>query len=148
MHHDFKICHLDRCGYLQQYFSNVSWIIFTRFRYLAASARGSTFQQGKVLQRQAVTLHPAVLLLFKACRYLIFFPLTRSDIDLVVLGKWERPPLQELEQALRKHNVAEPFSIKVLDKATVSKVWLRSCFKFYSSSLTLLRFLLKILMNI
>lgn len=43
-----------------------------------------------------------------------------SDIDLVVFGKWERPPLQELEQALRKHNVAEPFSIKVLDKATVS----------------------------
>ncbi|XP_034016990.1 terminal nucleotidyltransferase 4A [Thalassophryne amazonica] len=45
--------------------------------------------------------------------------LPTSDIDLVVFGKWERPPLQELEQALRKHNVAEPFSIKVLDKATV-----------------------------
>lgn len=43
-----------------------------------------------------------------------------SDIDLVVFGKWERPPLQLLEQALRKHNVAEPCSIKVLDKATVS----------------------------
>uniref|UniRef100_A0A667XX45 Terminal nucleotidyltransferase 4A n=1 Tax=Myripristis murdjan TaxID=586833 RepID=A0A667XX45_9TELE len=34
-------------------------------------------------------------------------------------SQWERPPLQELEQALRKHNVAEPFSVKVLDKATV-----------------------------
>ncbi|XP_077599162.1 terminal nucleotidyltransferase 4A isoform X1 [Stigmatopora nigra] len=45
--------------------------------------------------------------------------LPTSDIDLVVFGKWERPPLQELEMALRKHNVAEPFSIKVLDKATV-----------------------------
>ncbi|CAK6961029.1 terminal nucleotidyltransferase 4A [Scomber scombrus] len=45
--------------------------------------------------------------------------LPTSDIDLVVFGKWGRPPLQELEQALRKHNVAEPFSIKVLDKATV-----------------------------
>uniref|UniRef100_A0A8C6ZVS5 Terminal nucleotidyltransferase 4A n=1 Tax=Nothoprocta perdicaria TaxID=30464 RepID=A0A8C6ZVS5_NOTPE len=42
-----------------------------------------------------------------------------SDIDLVVFGKWERPPLQLLEQALRKHSVAEPYSIKVLDKATV-----------------------------
>lgn len=42
-----------------------------------------------------------------------------SDIDLVVFGKWEKPPLQQLEQALRKHNVAEPYSIKVLDKATV-----------------------------
>ncbi|CAB1437044.1 unnamed protein product [Pleuronectes platessa] len=46
--------------------------------------------------------------------------LPTSDIDLVVFGKWERPPLQELEQALRKHNVAEPFSIKVLDKATLT----------------------------
>uniref|UniRef100_A0A8D0FSF3 Terminal nucleotidyltransferase 4A n=1 Tax=Strix occidentalis caurina TaxID=311401 RepID=A0A8D0FSF3_STROC len=39
--------------------------------------------------------------------------------DVIVFGKWERPPLQLLEQALRKHNVAEPYSIKVLDKATV-----------------------------
>uniref|UniRef100_W5MQH5 Terminal nucleotidyltransferase 4A n=1 Tax=Lepisosteus oculatus TaxID=7918 RepID=W5MQH5_LEPOC len=45
--------------------------------------------------------------------------LPTSDIDLVVFGKWTRPPLQQLEQALRKHNVAEPYSIKVLDKATV-----------------------------
>ncbi|XP_066546722.1 terminal nucleotidyltransferase 4A isoform X2 [Amia ocellicauda] len=45
--------------------------------------------------------------------------LPTSDIDLVVFGKWERPPLPQLEQALRKHNVAEPYSIKVLDKATV-----------------------------
>ncbi|XP_028909821.1 terminal nucleotidyltransferase 4A isoform X2 [Ornithorhynchus anatinus] len=45
--------------------------------------------------------------------------LPTSDIDLVVFGKWERPPLQLLEQALRKHSVAEPKTIKVLDKATV-----------------------------
>ncbi|XP_017338038.1 terminal nucleotidyltransferase 4A isoform X2 [Ictalurus punctatus] len=45
--------------------------------------------------------------------------LPTSDIDLVVFGKWDRPPLQQLEQALRKNNVAEPCSIKVLDKATV-----------------------------
>lgn len=45
--------------------------------------------------------------------------LPTSDIDLVVFGKWERPPLPDLEQALLKHQVAEPFSIKVLDKATV-----------------------------
>lgn len=51
---------------------------------------------------------------------MILFSSTLSDIDLVVFGKWERPPLPELEQALRKHNVAEPLSIKVLDKATVS----------------------------
>ncbi|KPP67634.1 hypothetical protein Z043_113752 [Scleropages formosus] len=45
--------------------------------------------------------------------------LPTSDIDLVVFGKWERSPLQQLEQALRKQNVAMPYSIKVLDKATV-----------------------------
>lgn len=44
----------------------------------------------------------------------------RSDIDLVVFGKWDHPPLQELEQALKKRNVAGPYPIKVLDKATVS----------------------------
>lgn len=42
-----------------------------------------------------------------------------SDIDLVVFGKWERPPLQQLDQALRQQNLAQPFSIKILDKATV-----------------------------
>ncbi|XP_029360167.1 terminal nucleotidyltransferase 4A-like isoform X1 [Echeneis naucrates] len=45
--------------------------------------------------------------------------LPTSDIDLVVFGKWDYPPLQELEQALKKHNVAGPYPIKVLDKATV-----------------------------
>ncbi|XP_048067478.1 terminal nucleotidyltransferase 4A-like isoform X5 [Megalobrama amblycephala] len=45
--------------------------------------------------------------------------LPTSDIDLVVFGKWEQPPLQQLDQALRQNNVAEPFSIKLLDKATV-----------------------------
>ncbi|KAJ3597708.1 hypothetical protein NHX12_001225 [Muraenolepis orangiensis] len=45
--------------------------------------------------------------------------LPTSDIDLVVFGKWDSPPLQELEQALRKHNIAGPHPIKVLDKATV-----------------------------
>ncbi|XP_013858884.1 non-canonical poly(A) RNA polymerase PAPD7 isoform X2 [Austrofundulus limnaeus] len=45
--------------------------------------------------------------------------LPTSDIDLVVFGNWDHPPLQELEQALKKHNVAGNFPIKVLDKATV-----------------------------
>lgn len=43
-----------------------------------------------------------------------------SDIDLVVFGKWETLPLWTLEEALRKHNVADENSVKVLDKATVS----------------------------
>ncbi|XP_073703936.1 terminal nucleotidyltransferase 4A-like [Garra rufa] len=45
--------------------------------------------------------------------------LPTSDIDMVVYGKWEQPPLQQLDQALRQNKVAEPFSIKLLDKATV-----------------------------
>uniref|UniRef100_A0AAX7STJ7 Terminal nucleotidyltransferase 4A n=1 Tax=Astatotilapia calliptera TaxID=8154 RepID=A0AAX7STJ7_ASTCA len=45
--------------------------------------------------------------------------LPTSDIDLVVFGKWESLPLWTLEEALRKKNVADENSIKVLDKATV-----------------------------
>ncbi|KAM5157769.1 terminal nucleotidyltransferase 4A isoform 2-T2 [Mantella aurantiaca] len=45
--------------------------------------------------------------------------LPTSDIDLVVFGKWDHLPLQQLEQALRKQNIAEPQSLKVLDKAMV-----------------------------
>ncbi|XP_068616238.1 terminal nucleotidyltransferase 4A-like [Brachionichthys hirsutus] len=45
--------------------------------------------------------------------------LPTSDIDLVVFGKWIHPPLQELEQALKRDNVAGSYPIKVLDKATV-----------------------------
>ncbi|XP_075693634.1 terminal nucleotidyltransferase 4B isoform X2 [Rhinoderma darwinii] len=45
--------------------------------------------------------------------------LPTSDIDLVVFGKWENLPLWTLEEALRKHKVADEHSVKVLDKATV-----------------------------
>ncbi|GCB68436.1 terminal nucleotidyltransferase 4B [Scyliorhinus torazame] len=45
--------------------------------------------------------------------------LPTSDIDLVVFGKWETLPLWTLEEALRKHSVADQSSVKVLDKATV-----------------------------
>lgn len=47
------------------------------------------------------------------------FSFQTSDIDLVVFGKWETLPLWTLEEALRKRNVADENSIKVLDKATV-----------------------------
>ncbi|XP_072269467.1 uncharacterized protein [Pyxicephalus adspersus] len=51
--------------------------------------------------------------------------LPTSDLDLVVFGKWDHSPLQQLEQALRKQNIAEPHSLKVLDKATVPIIKLR-----------------------
>lgn len=95
---------------------------FSRSKYLAALAQGCTFQQGKtivfMIEEKSRSYSWCVLLASILIFWFLFIAL--SDIDLVVFGKWERPPLQELEQALRKHNVAEPFSIKVLDKATVS----------------------------
>ncbi|KAK9971774.1 hypothetical protein ABG768_025125 [Culter alburnus] len=45
--------------------------------------------------------------------------LPTSDIDLVVFGNWETLPLWTLEEALRKRQVADENSVKVLDKATV-----------------------------
>ena len=53
--------------------------------------------------------------------YVILF-LCFSDIDLVVFGHWETLPLWTLEEALRKRNVADENSVKVLDKATVCTV--------------------------
>lgn len=60
-----------------------------------------------------------IVILFCYCVVLFLIALY-SDIDLVVCGKWEQPPLQQLDQALRQNRVAEPFSIKLLDRATVS----------------------------
>ncbi|XP_012288663.1 non-canonical poly(A) RNA polymerase PAPD5 isoform X2 [Orussus abietinus] len=45
--------------------------------------------------------------------------LPTSDIDLVVIGMWTNLPLRTLERALLDQNIAEPCSIKVLDKASV-----------------------------
>ncbi|KAM3626058.1 uncharacterized protein V6R79_021899 [Siganus canaliculatus] len=54
--------------------------------------------------------------------------LPTSDIDLVVFGKWETLPLWTLEEALRKRNIADENSIKVLDKATVPIIKLTDSF--------------------
>lgn len=66
----------------------------------------------------------------------VFLCVCDSDIDLVVFGKWEHPPLQQLDQALRQQNLAQPFSIKILDKATVCPLtaWCSFCpFLIHSS---------------
>lgn len=58
--------------------------------------------------------------IFGSLRTELFLPV--SDVDLVVFGQWERPPLQQLEQAVQKHSASKPYSIKVikvLDRATV-----------------------------
>uniref|UniRef100_A0A669BR38 Terminal nucleotidyltransferase 4A n=1 Tax=Oreochromis niloticus TaxID=8128 RepID=A0A669BR38_ORENI len=58
---------------------------------------------------------------------LLSFSCVLSDIDLVVFGNWDHPPLQELEQALKKHNVSGSHPIKLLDKATVPIIKLTDC---------------------
>ncbi|XP_013197542.1 non-canonical poly(A) RNA polymerase protein Trf4-1 [Amyelois transitella] len=45
--------------------------------------------------------------------------LPTSDIDLVVIGQWEKLPLWTLERELVLQDIAEKESIKVLEKATV-----------------------------
>ncbi|XP_063388029.1 non-canonical poly(A) RNA polymerase protein Trf4-1-like [Cydia fagiglandana] len=45
--------------------------------------------------------------------------LPTSDIDLVVIGQWEKLPLWTLERELVTQDIAEKESIKVLEKATV-----------------------------
>ncbi|KAA0185869.1 hypothetical protein HAZT_HAZT002320, partial [Hyalella azteca] len=45
--------------------------------------------------------------------------LPTSDIDLVVLGKWDHLPLRTLEKALLDRKIAHPEYLKVLDRASV-----------------------------
>lgn len=45
--------------------------------------------------------------------------LPTSDIDLVVIGRWEKLPLRSLESELLARGIAEPMSVRVLDKASV-----------------------------
>ncbi|KAH0535528.1 terminal nucleotidyltransferase 4B-like [Cotesia glomerata] len=45
--------------------------------------------------------------------------LPTSDIDLVVIGRWANLPLFTLENKFLEYDIAEPSSIKVLDKASV-----------------------------
>lgn len=40
-------------------------------------------------------------------------------LDLVVIGRWEKLPLRTLENELLNSRIAEPHSIRVLDKASV-----------------------------
>ncbi|XP_076032218.1 uncharacterized protein LOC143020007 isoform X2 [Oratosquilla oratoria] len=45
--------------------------------------------------------------------------LPTSDIDLVVIGKWDSLPLRTLEKALLDNKIAQTSSLKVLDRASV-----------------------------
>jgi non-canonical poly(A) RNA polymerase PAPD5/7 len=45
--------------------------------------------------------------------------LVLTILDLVVIGRWEKLPLRTLEVELLSSRIAEPQSIRVLDKASV-----------------------------
>ncbi|XP_055693738.1 terminal nucleotidyltransferase 4B-like isoform X2 [Lutzomyia longipalpis] len=66
-----------------------------------------------------------VLSLWPAARVEVFgsfrtgLYLPTSDIDLVVIGRWDKLPLRTLETELTNRRIAEPMSLRVLDKASV-----------------------------
>uniref|UniRef100_A0A2P2I1S1 polynucleotide adenylyltransferase n=1 Tax=Hirondellea gigas TaxID=1518452 RepID=A0A2P2I1S1_9CRUS len=59
----------------------------------------------------------AIVQIFGSFRTGLYLP--TSDIDLVVVGKWESLPLRTLEKALLDRNIATPQFLKVLDRASV-----------------------------
>ncbi|XP_023034814.1 non-canonical poly(A) RNA polymerase protein Trf4-1 isoform X3 [Drosophila willistoni] len=59
----------------------------------------------------------AVVEIFGSFRTGLFLP--TSDIDLVVLGLWEKLPLRTLEFELVSRGIAEACTVRVLDKASV-----------------------------
>ncbi|KAH8418870.1 hypothetical protein KR222_007905, partial [Zaprionus bogoriensis] len=59
----------------------------------------------------------AVVEIFGSFRTGLILP--NSDIDLVVLGRWEKLPLRTLQAELVAHGIAEKTTMRVLDTATV-----------------------------
>lgn len=79
-----------------------------------------------LLRSTVVTrIRSAILTLWPQARVEVFgsfrtgLYLPTSDIDLVVIGQWEKLPLWTLERELVGQDIAEKDSIKVLEKATV-----------------------------
>ncbi|KPJ09862.1 PAP-associated domain-containing protein 5 [Papilio machaon] len=70
-------------------------------------------------------IRSAILALWPQARVEVFgsfrtgLYLPTSDIDLVVIGQWEKLPLWTLERELVAQDIAEKETIKVLEKATV-----------------------------
>ncbi|XP_061387572.1 non-canonical poly(A) RNA polymerase protein Trf4-1-like [Musca vetustissima] len=77
--------------------------------------------RNEVVHRIEAVVHSiwpsAVVEIFGSFRTGLFLP--TSDIDLVVLGLWDKMPLRTLETELIARGIAEPHSVRVLDKASV-----------------------------
>lgn len=90
------------------------------YRYMQPSPAEHNMRIGVIqrIQKVILSLWPqAKVEIFGSFRTGLYLP--TSDIDVVVLGKWETLPMWTLERALQSHGIAEPQSIKVLDKASV-----------------------------
>ncbi|XP_039152468.1 non-canonical poly(A) RNA polymerase protein Trf4-1 isoform X2 [Drosophila simulans] len=77
--------------------------------------------RNEVVKRIEAVVHSiwpqAVVEIFGSFRTGLFLP--TSDIDLVVLGLWEKLPLRTLEFELVSRGIAEACTVRVLDKASV-----------------------------
>lgn len=70
------------------------------------------------IERVVLSMWPdAHVEVFGSFRTGLYLP--TSDIDLVVIGLWDKLPLRTLETELLATGIAEPCSVRVLDKASV-----------------------------
>ncbi|XP_030378525.1 non-canonical poly(A) RNA polymerase protein Trf4-1 isoform X2 [Scaptodrosophila lebanonensis] len=79
------------------------------------------FIRNEVVKRIESVVHTiwpqAAVEIFGSFRTGLFLP--TSDIDLVVLGLWDKLPLRTLEYELVSRGIAEACTVRVLDKASV-----------------------------
>lgn len=90
------------------------------YTYMSPRPEEKCMREGVVerIRRVVKQLWPdAQVEIFGSFRTGLYLP--TSDIDLVVLGTWDPPPLWELKDALVENNIAKEEYIKVLDKASV-----------------------------
>eukprot|EP00116_Pleurobrachia_bachei_P015746 sb/3476008/ len=77
--------------------------------------RGCVVERVKrIVHQQWPTARVEIFGSFKTGLYL-----PTSDIDIVIFGEWTQAPLRTLERRLVESHIADPTTIKVLDKASV-----------------------------
>ncbi|XP_046386425.1 terminal nucleotidyltransferase 4A-like isoform X2 [Ischnura elegans] len=90
------------------------------FQYMSPTPEEHQLRLEVVRRIEKVTLHlwpEARVEIFGSFRTGLYLP--TSDIDLVVIGKWDSLPLHTLERALLENDIADASTLKVLDKASV-----------------------------
>ena len=79
------------------------------------------FMRNQVVERIRAVVHrlwpEAKVEIFGSFATKLYLP--TSDIDLMIMGKWESPPLHTLKSELVSADVADADSVTVLDKASV-----------------------------